>query len=137
VILSACNTAAGDAEGARRCQGLHAHSSTPGLVPCSYRIALVVYSDATVRLITGAVARIAGDKGLGRAEVVRQSMLAMVDEGQPSESHPAYSVPFVVVGKRGAEMNGDLRFCCSKANPAPVHDRVVSTAESACKPVVD
>jgi CHAT domain-containing protein len=36
-----------------------------------------VYSDATVKLITGAVGRMAADKRVGRAEALRQSMLAL------------------------------------------------------------
>jgi len=49
-----------------------------------------VYSDATVKLITGAVSRMAADKNVGRAEAMRQSMLAMIDQGKPVEAYPAF-----------------------------------------------
>jgi hypothetical protein len=50
-----------------------------------------VASDATVRLITGAVGRMASDKGIGRAEAM--SMLALIDKGETYEAHPAYWAP--------------------------------------------
>jgi CHAT domain-containing protein len=55
-----------------------------------------------VKLITGAVSRLAQDKSIGRAEAMRQSMLAMIDGGEPHEAHPAFWAPFVVVGEGGA-----------------------------------
>ena len=59
-----------------------------------------VNSDATVKVITGAMSCLAADKSLGRAEAMRQSMLALIDSGEP-EAHPAYWAPFVVVGEGG------------------------------------
>jgi CHAT domain-containing protein len=41
----------------------------------------VVYSDATVKLITGAVNRMAADNGVGRAEAMQQSMLCADRQG--------------------------------------------------------
>src|SRR5262249_34943702 len=38
-----------------------------------------VNSQATVKLITGALSRIAADKFLSRAEAMRQAMLALID----------------------------------------------------------
>ena len=55
-------------------------------------------SDATVKLITGAMSRLVADKTIGRAEAMRQSMLALIDKGGP-EGHPAFWAPFVVVGE--------------------------------------
>ena len=60
-----------------------------------------VYSDATVKLITGAVGEMARDPKVGRAEALRRSMLALIDKGAPHEAHPAYWAPFVVVGEGG------------------------------------
>jgi tetratricopeptide (TPR) repeat protein/CHAT domain-containing protein len=101
VILSACNTAAGGAEGAGALSGLARAFFYAGA-----RALLVshwaVYSDATVALITGAVKRMAADKTVGRADALRQSMLAMIDSGKPDEAHPAYWAPFVVVGEGAA-----------------------------------
>ena len=101
VILSACNTAAGGAEGAEALSGLARAFFYAGA-----RALLVshwaVYSDATVMLITGAVGRMAADKGVGRAEAMRQSMLALIDKGKVNEAHPSYWAPFVVVGEGAA-----------------------------------
>jgi CHAT domain-containing protein len=44
----------------------------------------------------------ASDKGVGRAEAMRQSMLALIDKGAAYEAHPAFWAPFVVVGEGAA-----------------------------------
>ena len=59
-------------------------------------------SDATVKLITGAMDRLAADKSMGRAEAMRQSMLALIDNGTPQEAHPTFWGPFIVVGEGAA-----------------------------------
>jgi CHAT domain-containing protein len=102
VILSACNTAAGGTEGAEALSGLARAFFYAGA-----RALLVshwsVYSDATVKLITGAIGRMAADDSVGRAEAMRQSMLALIDNGAPYESHPAIWAPFIVVGEGAAQ----------------------------------
>ena len=55
-----------------------------------------------MKLITGAMSRLAANKSMGRAEAMRQSMLALIDKGEPREAHPAFWAPFVVVGEGGA-----------------------------------
>jgi CHAT domain-containing protein len=101
VILSACNTAAGGAEGADALSGLARAFFYAGA-----RALLVshwaVDSEATVALITGGVKRMAADRTVGRAEAMRQAMLAMIDAGKPYEAHPAFWAPFVVVGEGAA-----------------------------------
>ena len=101
VILSACNTAAGGAQGAEALSGL-----ARAFIYAQARALLVshwaVNSDATVKLITGAMSRLAADKTIGRAEAMRQSMLALISNGKAQEAHPAYWGPFVVVGEGGA-----------------------------------
>jgi CHAT domain-containing protein len=98
VILSACNTAAGGAEGAEALSGLARAFFYAGA-----RALLVshwsVYSDATIKLITNAIGTMAADKSIGRAEGLRRAMLALIDKGNPDETHPAYWAPFVVVGQ--------------------------------------
>ena len=42
------------------------------------------------------------DKRIGRAEAMRQSMLALIDKGEAYEAHPAFWPPFVVVGEGAA-----------------------------------
>ncbi len=101
VILSACNTAAGGAQGAEALSGL-----ARAFIYAQARALLVshweVDSDATVKLITSAMTRLTADKAVGRAEAMRQSMLALIDKGEPKEAHPAFWAPFVVVGEGGA-----------------------------------
>jgi len=101
VILSACNTAAGGAEGAEALSGL-----ARAFIYAQARALLVshweVKSGTTVKLITGAMSRLAADKSMGRAEAMRQSELALIDEGEPVEAHPSYWAPFVVVGEGAA-----------------------------------
>ncbi|MGA7324297.1 MAG: CHAT domain-containing tetratricopeptide repeat protein [Rhodomicrobium sp.] len=101
VILSACNTAAGGAEGAEALSGL-----ARAFIYAQARALLVshweVDSNATVKLITGAMSRLAANKSMGRAEAMRQSMFALIDIGEPQEAHPAFWAPFVVVGEGAA-----------------------------------
>jgi CHAT domain-containing protein len=102
VILSACNTAAGGGrEGAEALSGLARAFFYAGA-----RALLVshwaVYSDTTVKLVTGAVSRMAADRTVGRAEAMRQSMLAVIETGKPNEAYPEYWAPFVVVGEGAA-----------------------------------
>jgi CHAT domain-containing protein len=98
VILSACNTAAGDAASAEALSGL-----ARAFIYAQARALLVshwaVDSQATVKLITSTMREIAGDKKVGRAEALRRAMLAMIDGTEPREAHPAYWSPFVVVGE--------------------------------------
>ncbi|MGC2602602.1 MAG: CHAT domain-containing protein, partial [Rhodomicrobium sp.] len=61
-----------------------------------------VASGATVKLITGAMRRLAADKSMGRAEAMRQSMLDLIDHGERQEAHPAFWAPFVLVGEGAA-----------------------------------
>lgn len=99
-ILSACNTAAGEARGAEALSGLARAFFYAGV-----RALLVshwsVDSEATVKLITGALRRLAIDPALGRAEAIRRSMLALIDDDRPREAHPAFWAPFAVVGEGG------------------------------------
>ena len=98
VILSACNTAAGDAGSAEALSGL-----ARAFIYAQARALLVshwaVSSNATVKLITGAIREIARDKTVGRAEALRRAMLALIDKGEAHEAHPAYWAPFIVVGE--------------------------------------
>ncbi len=93
VVLSACNTAAGQANGAEALSGLARAFFYAGA-----RALLVshwsVYSEAATRLTTETFARLAANPAAGRAEAFRQAMLAEVDAGKP----PSYWAPFVIVG---------------------------------------
>jgi CHAT domain-containing protein/tetratricopeptide (TPR) repeat protein len=98
VVLSACNTAAGSAQGAEALSGL-----ARAFIYAGARALLVshwsVDSAATVKLITSAVGTIAHDAKLGRAEALRRAMLVLIDKGAAHEAHPAYWAPFIVVGE--------------------------------------
>ena len=100
VVLSACNTAAGGAVNAEALSGLGR-----AFIYAGARSLLVshwaVYSEATVKLITGGVREMAGNAKVGRAEAMRLSMLALIDMGSQEEAHPAFWAPFVVVGEGG------------------------------------
>jgi CHAT domain-containing protein len=101
VILSACNTAAGGADGAEALSGLARAFFYAGArsLPVSH---WEVSSDSTVKLITKAFAELNADPKIGRAEALRRSMLDLIDKGETYEAHPAFWAPFVLVGERGA-----------------------------------
>jgi len=96
VVLSACNTAAGDKVGAEALSGLARAFFYAGA-----RALLVshwsVYSDAATRLTIDMFGALAADRKLGRAEAFRRAMIREIDDGKP----PAYWAPFVVVGEGG------------------------------------
>jgi CHAT domain-containing protein len=102
VVLSACNTAAGD--------GTPNAENLTGLARAFFyagaRSLLVshwpVQSDAAVRLTTTALAALAANPTQGRAEALRQAMLAMLDHGPDRDTHPARWAPFALVGEGGA-----------------------------------
>src|SRR5262249_42709759 len=89
VILSACNTGAGNGQGAEALSGLARaffYAGARALLVSHWAVA----SDATVKLVTGATGRMASGKGIGRAEAMRESMLALIDKGEVYEAHPAF-----------------------------------------------
>ncbi len=104
VILSACNTAAAGSEGSEALSGLARAFFFAGA-----RALLVshwsVNSEVTVTLITGAMTRLTADNRMGRADALRQSMLALIDKGAPQYAHPAFWAPFVIVGEGGASFS--------------------------------
>jgi CHAT domain-containing protein/tetratricopeptide (TPR) repeat protein len=106
VILSACNTAAGDALGAEALSGLARSFFYAGA-----RSLLVshwpVRSLAAVRLTTHAIGEIRQNPAIGRAEALRRSMVALMQErSHPGFAHPQIWAPFVVVGEGGASADG-------------------------------
>jgi hypothetical protein len=89
-----------------------------------------VGSAATVQLITQAVGATARDKRLGRAEALRQAMLAMIDTGKAYEAHPSYWAPFVVVGEGGARGPGrsTASRCCRRLGASPLSMQTTNNA---------
>ena len=102
VILSACNTAAGEASGGEALSGLARAFFYAGA-----RTLLVshwyVDSVSTVALIKGAVAELGADPTLGPSEAMRRAMLALLGGTEERYWHPAYWAPFVVVGESGVK----------------------------------
>jgi CHAT domain-containing protein/Flp pilus assembly protein TadD len=98
VILSACNTAGGSDSETRTLSGLARAFFYAGA-----RAILVshwaVDSDATVKLITTAFAKLKADAKLNRAEAVRLAMVDLISSGTSNEAHPTYWAPFVMVGE--------------------------------------
>jgi CHAT domain-containing protein len=102
VVLSACNTAAADRPGAEALSGLARAFFYAGA-----RALLVshwsVDSDAATRLTTSTFAIMTADPKLGRAEALRDAMLAyMNDRGSPLNAYPAFWGPFSIIGEGAA-----------------------------------
>jgi CHAT domain-containing protein/Tfp pilus assembly protein PilF len=99
VVLSACNTIAGDRPGAEALSGLARSFFYAGA-----RALLVshwaVDSAAATRLTTSTFDRLKADPKLGRAEALRQSMLAYLnDASSPKNAYPAFWGPFALIGE--------------------------------------
>jgi len=102
VVLSACNTIAGEKPGAEALSGLARAFFYAGA-----RALLVshwaVESNAAMRLTTSTFDIMKSDPKLGRAEALRRAMLAyMNDTTNPQYAYPALWAPFVVVGEGAA-----------------------------------
>ncbi len=99
VVLSACNTAAGDRPGAEALSGLARAFFYAGA-----RALLVshwsVDTEAAVRLTTSTFAALEADPALGRAAALRRAMLAfLADKASPDNAYPALWGPFAIVGE--------------------------------------
>ena len=102
VVLSACNTIAGDKPGAEALSGLARAFFYAGA-----RALLVshwaVESSAATRLTTATFEIMAKDPKAGRSEAVRRAMLDyMNDNRNPLNAYPAFWAPFSVIGEGAA-----------------------------------
>ncbi len=98
VVLSACNTAAGERPGAEGLSGLAKaffYAGSRALLVSHWPVA----SDAATRLTTRAFALEAEAPERGRAEAFRRSMLELIESPDaPHYAHPMFWAPFVLVG---------------------------------------
>jgi CHAT domain-containing protein len=102
VVLSACNTIAGDRPGAEALSGLARSFFYAGA-----RALLVshwaVDSEAATRLTTSTFDRLKANPKLGRSEALRQAMLAYLnDRSSPRNAYPAFWAPFALIGEGAA-----------------------------------
>jgi CHAT domain-containing protein len=107
VVLSACNTAAGDGAGADAISGLGR-----GFFYAGSRALLVTHWPVETRsarlLVTGTFERYAAPS-VGRAEALRQASLALMQQGAQDASgkplfsyaHPLFWAPYALVGDGG------------------------------------
>jgi CHAT domain-containing protein len=132
VVMSACNTAAGDNFDSDALSGL-----ARAFFYAGSRALLVshwyVDSEAAVALTSGAFAELKAAPTMGRAEALRRSMLALIEKGGRN-AHPANWAPFVVVGE-GAAANVPPGTPLVTSAPRP-HGREKPTGEkkAAAKP---
>jgi CHAT domain-containing protein len=109
VVLSACNTAAGDGAGAEAVSGLGRaffYAGTRALLVSNWP----VETTSAKALTTDLFRRQAADPTLSRAEALRQTMLGLIDGPGMVDSqgrtvflyaHPIFWAPFSLVGDGG------------------------------------
>ncbi|MCP3462691.1 tetratricopeptide repeat protein [Bradyrhizobium sp. CCGUVB23] len=99
VVLSACNTIAGDKPGAEALSGLARAFFYAGA-----RALLVshwaVDSEAATRLTTSTFDLLKNEPAIGRAEALRRAMLTYLDDASsPRNAYPAIWAPFALIGE--------------------------------------
>ena len=110
VVLSACNTGAGEGAGAEAASGLGRaffYAGTRALLVTNWS----VHSQSARELVTDLFMRQANDPKLTRAEALRQAMVALMDgpgyvgaDGKTefAYAHPLFWAPYTIIGDGGA-----------------------------------
>lgn len=101
VVLSACNTAAGEYYGAEALSGLaraFLYAGARSLVVSRW----YVNSRATVEIMKGIFDAQKTAPGIGRAEAVRRSLAGFLARASNAQIHPSFWAPFVFVGEGGS-----------------------------------
>ncbi|MBC9883386.1 CHAT domain-containing protein [Bradyrhizobium sp. INPA01-394B] len=102
VVLSACNTVAGERPGAEALSGLARaffYAGARALLVSHWSVA----SDAATRLTTMTFDVIKSEPAIGRAEALRRAMLAYLgDTANPDNAYPAFWGPFSIIGEGAA-----------------------------------
>jgi len=98
VILSACNTAAGEKPGAEGLSGLAKaffYAGARSLLVSHWSVGSVAAQELTVDTL-GALRK---EPGIGRAEALRRAEMDMLDNRTPDMAHPMAWAPFALVGE--------------------------------------
>ncbi|HWJ68793.1 MAG TPA: CHAT domain-containing tetratricopeptide repeat protein [Sphingobium sp.] len=98
VVLSACNTAAGDQLGGEAMAGLSQaffHAGARNMLITHWQVP----SAATTRLMTGVFDHLADGGGINAADALRAAQLALIDD--PKTAHPFFWGAFVLMGDGG------------------------------------
>ena len=110
IILSACNTAAGQGEGAEAISGLgraFLYAGSRALLVTNWP----VHSQSARDLVSDVFRRQASNPGLTRAEALRQAMMSILDSGVAKDEsgktlysygHPLFWAPYSIVGDGGS-----------------------------------
>jgi CHAT domain-containing protein len=96
VVLSACNTAGGEAPNSEAFSGLARaffYAGSRSLLVTHWPVS----SDAAVAIVTGATDAMTSHPEIGRAEALRRSISALIARGGEN-AHPGIWAPFVLVG---------------------------------------